>query len=120
MEHSEEVKAERESEDMTEKTDTGKKAAKSKMSFEQSLERLEQIVKEMESGSLSLEKMISRFEEGQKLLKDCSGKLNEVERKIEVLVKKGDRMVPEDMEQKAGEKGSGTVVENGESEGELF
>lgn len=59
-------------------------------SFEQSLKRLEGLVGEMEGGSLSLEELILRFEEGQKLIKFCSGKLNEVERKIEVLIKKGD------------------------------
>ena len=42
----------------------------------------------MESGKLSLEKMISHFEEGSKLVKYCSGKLNEVEKKIELLLTK--------------------------------
>ena len=57
--------------------------------FEKSLERLETIVREMESGELSLEKMMKHFEEGMSLVGICSGKLNEVERKIEMLVKKG-------------------------------
>ena len=57
--------------------------------FEKSLERLETIVREMESGELSLEKMMKHFEEGMSLVGICSHKLNEVERKIEMLVKKG-------------------------------
>ena len=57
--------------------------------FEKSLERLETIVREMESGELSLEKMMKHFEEGMSLVGTCSAKLNEVERKIELLVKKG-------------------------------
>jgi exodeoxyribonuclease VII small subunit len=57
--------------------------------FETSLARLEAIVKEMEGGQLSLEKMIERFEEGMGLVKLCTGKLNEVEKKIEQLVQKG-------------------------------
>lgn len=57
-------------------------------SFEKALERLEQIVAEMEGGKLSLEKMISHFEEGSTLVKFCSGKLNEVEKKIEQLLTK--------------------------------
>ena len=57
--------------------------------FEKSLERLETIVREMESGELSLEKMMKHFEEGMGLVGICSTKLNEVERKIELLVKKG-------------------------------
>ena len=57
--------------------------------FEKSLERLETIVHAMESGELSLEKMMKHFEEGMSLVGICSAKLNEVERKIELLVKKG-------------------------------
>ncbi len=56
--------------------------------FEKSLERLETVVGEMEGGDLSLEDMIKRFEEGQKLIGFCSKKLDEVERKIERLIKK--------------------------------
>ncbi len=59
-----------------------------KVSFEKSLARLEEIVAGMESGELSLDDMITRFEEGQKLIKLCSGKLDEVERKIEQLLTK--------------------------------
>lgn len=57
--------------------------------FEKSLERLETVVEEMEGGDLSLEDMIKRFEEGQKLIGFCAKKLDEVERKIEILVRKG-------------------------------
>ena len=61
-----------------------------KMTFEKALARLEAIVAEMEGGQLSLEKMMACFEEGTGLVKFCSGQLNEVERKIEMLIKKGD------------------------------
>jgi exodeoxyribonuclease VII small subunit len=57
------------------------------MGFEQALKRLEGIVAGMESGTLDLDKMIASFEEGQRLLAFCSGKLNEVEKKIEKIVK---------------------------------
>ena len=70
---------------MTEKKET--------LTFEQSLARLELLVREMESGQLSLEKMMSHFEEGMTLVKTCGDKLNEVEAKIEMLVKKGDKLV---------------------------
>jgi exodeoxyribonuclease VII small subunit len=59
-------------------------------SFEKALERLEEIAAAMESGELGLEKMVAAFEEGQKLVKLCSSKLNEVEKKIEMLVKNSD------------------------------
>jgi exodeoxyribonuclease VII small subunit len=81
--------------------------------FESSLERLEKIVREMEDKKLSLEEMISRFEEGQGLLKFCSNKLNEVEKKIEVLVKKGDRVVTEQMDEDDGSK----RLERGDTDG---
>ena len=63
-------------------------AEKKQADFEQSLERLEELVEQMESGELSLEDMIKHFEEGSRLVEICSKKLNEVELKIEKLVKK--------------------------------
>ena len=61
-------------------------------SFEESLERLEALVEQMESGELSLEKMITHFEEGSALVECCSKKLSEVELKIEKLVKRGESL----------------------------
>lgn len=79
--------------------------------FEKALERLEKIVTEMETGKLPLEAMIGRFEEGQKLIEFCTRKLNEVERRIELLVKKGETAVPEPFEVQE-------VTESGNSDGE--
>lgn len=62
-------------------------------SFEQALERLETIVQEMESGELSLETMMARFEEGQRLVKACGETLGQVEKRIEILVKEGEKVV---------------------------
>lgn len=70
----------------------------SEQSFEQSIVRLEKIVEEMESGDLDLDKMIGRFEEGQVLIKLCSKKLNEVEKRVEVLVKRGSDIVSEELD----------------------
>ena len=72
---------------------TGKKTNTEKRGFESSLDRLESIVDAMEDGSLSLEKMMAHFEEGQKLIGFCSKKLNEIERKIDILAKKGDEVI---------------------------
>lgn len=55
-------------------------------SFEASIEKLEKIVDELESGELSLEDSIKKFEEGIKLSKSCSKKLDETEKKISVLM----------------------------------
>lgn len=56
-------------------------------SFEQSLKQLEQIVHDLEEGDLPLEKAIKKFEDGIKLSKFCSDKLDETERKITLLLK---------------------------------
>lgn len=56
-------------------------------SFEAALEDLEQVVEQLESGELSLEDSLAAFEKGVGLVKHCNQKLNEVEKKIEVLVK---------------------------------
>jgi exodeoxyribonuclease VII small subunit len=59
----------------------------SKKTFEQSLKQLEQIVEELESGKLPLEKALKKFEEGINLSRSCSSKLDEIERKITILLK---------------------------------
>lgn len=69
------------------------------VSFEKALGRLETIVEEMEGGTLSLEDMMARFEEGQRLVKLCSAKLNQVERRIEILVKEGENVTAEPFEE---------------------
>ena len=55
--------------------------------FESALEELEQVVEQLESGELSLEDSLAAFEKGVGLVKYCNQKLNEVEKKIELLVK---------------------------------
>ena len=62
-------------------------------SFEVSLERLEQIVRELENGSLPLERALELFEEGMKLSQLCRKQLEEAENKIEMLVRKADGKV---------------------------
>lgn len=58
-----------------------------KKTFEQLLKDLEQIIHELESEELPLEKALKRFEEGVKISKLCSDQLDEVEQKITVLLK---------------------------------
>lgn len=60
---------------------------KQELSFEKALERLESIVSNMESKKLSLDEMMKAYEEGKKLSNLCTKKLNEFEKKIEILVK---------------------------------
>ena len=54
--------------------------------FEEAMEKLEKIVESLESGDLSLEDSIKAFEEGMKLAKFCSEKLEEAEKKVTMLV----------------------------------
>ena len=61
-----------------------------KKTFEQSLKQLEQIVQELESGDLPLEKALKKFEEGIQLSKLCSRTLDETEQKISILLKDQD------------------------------
>lgn len=62
----------------------------SDLPFEKALETLEQRVADMESGHLTLEAMLKAFEEGQQLVRYCQKKLNEVERRIELLSRDAD------------------------------
>ena len=64
-------------------------------SFEAGLQELERIVKEMESGELPLERALELFEKGMQLSESCRKQLEEAETRIEVLVRKGDKVQPE-------------------------
>ena len=55
--------------------------------FEASLEALERIVKQLESGDLPLEKSLELFEQGIRLSRECQERLSQAERKIEVLLR---------------------------------
>ncbi|MBW1821593.1 MAG: exodeoxyribonuclease VII small subunit [Deltaproteobacteria bacterium] len=73
-----------------------------KTTFEQSMRKLEKIVQELESGDLPLEEAMQKFEEGIKLSRLCSEKLDETEQKITLLMqdKRGNvsekPFIPED------------------------
>ncbi len=64
----------------------------SEIKFEKAMTRLESIVEELERGDLDIDKSLEIFEEGIKMSRLCSKKLNEAEAKIEKLSKgkKGD------------------------------
>jgi exodeoxyribonuclease VII small subunit len=58
-----------------------------KQTFEQAMKKLELIVQQLESGEQSLEDAVKKFEEGIKLSKFCSEKLDETEKRITILLK---------------------------------
>lgn len=67
-----------------------------KMSFEEALQRLEENVRLLESGSISLDKSLALFEEGIALVKLCNSKLDNAEQKVKILTSGGDGNIHEE------------------------
>ena len=61
--------------------------------FESAMKRLEKIVKTLESGELPLASLLEMYEEGVKLQSFCQEKLDEAERKVEILVRKNEGLL---------------------------
>src|SRR5437588_7916073 len=57
------------------------------LNFEGAMDRLETIVEQMESGKMTLEDLIVRYEEGMKLVKICQERLASAEQKIEMIAR---------------------------------
>jgi exodeoxyribonuclease VII small subunit len=60
--------------------------AEKKQTFETSLKELERIVRRLEEGDLPLEESLKLFETGVKLSRECQERLNQAERRIEILL----------------------------------
>ena len=60
------------------------------MKFEEALKKLEKIVEDLESGKLSLEESLKKYEQGVRLSRFCHKTLQSAQKKIEVLSKKGE------------------------------
>jgi exodeoxyribonuclease VII small subunit len=58
--------------------------------FEDALNKLEKIVSQLEEGDISLEESLKLFEEGIRLSRVCNQKLDEVEKRVEILIKGED------------------------------
>ena len=69
-----------------------------KFNLEKSLADLEELVDELESGDLPLEKAMKKFEEGIKLTRGCQTALREAEQKVEILLKSAGSEDLEDFE----------------------
>lgn len=63
------------------------------ISFEESLEKLETIVHELESGNIELDKAIEKYTEAMKLVKSCSEKLNEATKKVNKILNENGELV---------------------------
>ncbi len=100
--------------------------------FEKALERLEKIVEDLETGNISLEDALKKYEEGVRLSRSCQERLTQAEKKIEILTRaldgslKKEPFVPEDEEKNSGESAPKKKVrktvskENSENEDLLF
>jgi len=62
----------------------------SEKSFESSLDELEQIVRQLEGGDLPLDRSLELFERGVRLSRECQKRLDEAERKVEILLRGSD------------------------------
>jgi exodeoxyribonuclease VII small subunit len=60
---------------------------KKEKTFEEAMDRLEQIVSEIESDGLGLERQFELFQEGMALARFCDGKLTDVQKSVEVVLK---------------------------------
>ncbi len=69
---------------------------KEEKTFEENLKELEDIATKLESGDLGLDDAIKEFEKGIKLSKECSNKLDEAEKKINILVQGEDGKLEEE------------------------
>ncbi|HEX7287081.1 MAG TPA: exodeoxyribonuclease VII small subunit [Candidatus Angelobacter sp.] len=72
--------------------------------FEESLERLEKIVDELEKGNVPLEQALKLFEEGMQLSSSCRKELEEAEGKVEILLKQNGKLQPEPLDQAAAKR----------------
>jgi len=75
--------------------------------FEAAMERLECIVQSLESGDLPLDESLKVFEEGMQLVRFCTKKLDEAERKVSILLKESSGKLvqqPFETDQKEGEE----------------
>jgi exodeoxyribonuclease VII small subunit len=82
-----------------------------KKTFEQAMKQLEQIVQDLESGEIPLEKALKKFEEGIELSKFCSEKLDESEKRITILTQDTAGNVS-DMPFEAGNRNFGDLGED--------
>ena len=69
-----------------------------KKNFEEQIEELENIIKELEAGKLNLDESVEKFEEGMKISKECSKMLESAERKITILLNKDGNVEEENFE----------------------
>lgn len=94
-----------------------KKKTKKIESFEEALEELETIAQELESGELGLDEAIERYGEGISYARYCQKKLEDAERKIEILQKSKGGIQPAEIGVK---KDTGEIEDEDDLQGSLL
>ena len=69
-----------------------------RVKFEDALEKLVNIVKEMEAGEMPLDSALKTFEEGIRLIRFCSAKLEETQRRVDELLEKENSLITKDFQ----------------------
>ncbi|MDY7030992.1 MAG: exodeoxyribonuclease VII small subunit [Thermodesulfobacteriota bacterium] len=71
----------------------------SEQTFEDAMKQLESIVTELENGDIHLEESLNLFEQGVKLSRFCAKKLDEAQKKVEILLKdRNGNLIPQPFE----------------------
>ncbi len=76
----------------------GTSKATKNIDFEKSLNQLEELVEEMESGDLSLKESLKAFEQGIKLTRDCQEALSQAEQKVQLLIEENSELKTIDLD----------------------
>ena len=66
--------------------------------FEKSMEELENIIKELEKGNLSLDDTVKKFEDGMKKAQNCNSMLEKAEKKISIILEKNGKLEEKNFE----------------------
>jgi exodeoxyribonuclease VII small subunit len=74
-----------------------------KKSFEDALAGLEKITRDLEEGNLGLEESLQKFDEGMKLAEFCGRKLEDARKRVDILLKKDDKLTGVPFEEPPGE-----------------
>ncbi|CDZ74448.1 Hypothetical protein ING2D1G_0254 [Peptoniphilus sp. ING2-D1G] len=67
-------------------------------SYESAFKKLEEIIKDLESEEISMEKSVEKYEEGLKLYEYCSKLLNEYEGRVKILMKEDSEILEQDFQ----------------------
>lgn len=76
------------------------------INFEEAMEKLDKIANELETGKLSLEESVTKFEEGMELSKKCNDMLDSAEKRITMLIKTDEGIEEKDFKIDSAEKDS--------------